>query len=125
MDILKTIHEATALMSIFGFMVRGQWMLRGSPRLQTKWVKIAPHINDTVLLVSAILLTMRVQQYPFIDNWLTAKLLALLLYIGLGMVALRLGKTRVVRISAFVMAIVTFAYIAGVALTRDAGLGLV
>jgi len=123
MDILKTIHETTALISISGFVVRGRWMLNGSARLQRKWVKVVPHINDSILLITAILLTIRLQQYPFVNNWLTAKLIALLLYIGLGMVALRLGSTLKIRIGAFGAAVLVFAYIAGVAVTRDVWLG--
>lgn len=123
MDILKTIHEAAALFSISGFVVRGRLMMNGSVYLQRKWVKVVPHINDTVLLTSAILLTIRLQQYPFVNNWLTAKFIALLLYIGLGMLALRFGSTLKIRVGAFVAAVLVFAYIAGVAVTRDVWLG--
>ena len=123
MDIVKTIHEATALLSISGFVVRGRWMLTASSYLQRKWVKLVPHIIDSMLLGSAILLSIRLQQYPFVNNWLTAKLLALLLYITLGMVALRFGKTIQVRATAFILAIMAFAYIAGVAFTHDVWLG--
>jgi uncharacterized membrane protein SirB2 len=125
MAIVKSIHMAAALLSISVFMVRGVWMMRQSPQLQRKWVKIAPHANDTVLLLSAIVLAVQVQQYPLVDSWLTAKLLALLLYIGLGLVALRLGRSLKVRMAAFALALVTFFYIVGVALSRDVWAGLV
>jgi uncharacterized membrane protein SirB2 len=105
--------------------MRGVWMMQQSPQLQRKWVKIAPHVNDTVLLLSAIVLAVQVQQYPFVDSWLTAKLLALLLYIGLGLVALRLGRSLRVRITAFALALVTFSYMVGVAVSRDVWAGLV
>lgn len=124
MDILKTIHMTTALVSISGFTVRGYWMLKQSERLQRKWVKVVPHINDTVLLVSAVFLSLRLHQYPFVNSWLTAKLLALLCYIGLGMVALRFGVTLKVRAGALTAAILTFVYIVGVAVSRDVAWGL-
>lgn len=123
MDVLKTIHVTAALISISGFVLRCVWMLRESPRLKMRWVRVAPHIVDTVLLVSAIMLALRIQQYPLTDSWLTAKVIALLVYIGLGMVALRFGKTPKTRTSACVLAILVFVYILAVAVTRDFTLG--
>jgi uncharacterized membrane protein SirB2 len=117
--IIKLIHVTTAFISITGFTVRGIWMLRDSPRLQQKWVKVLPHVNDTVLLVSAIVLAIQLQQIPFVDGWLTAKVLGLLAYIGLGMVALRFGKTKRVKALAFFSAITVFVYIVLVAVTKN------
>ena len=59
------------------------------------------------------------QQYPFVAGWLTAKLLALVAYIGLGLVALRLGPTRAVRAVAFIAAVTAFGYMLAVAFTRS------
>lgn len=118
-NIIKTVHIATAFISITGFTIRGIWMFRDSPRLQQKWVKVAPHVNDSVLLLSAIILAFQLNQAPFVQVWLTAKVLGLLLYIGLGMVALRLGKTKRVKALAFLSAIVVFVYIVLVALTKN------
>ncbi len=53
-----------------------------------QWLRIAPHLNDTLLLAAAIALAAMSAQYPFVQGWLTAKLLALLAYIALGRVAL-------------------------------------
>ena len=117
MDALKLIHVTTALLSISGFVVRGMWMLRQSPMLQQKWVRIAPHINDTVLLLSALSLIW-VRQYPLSSDWLLAKIFALLLYILLGFIALRLGKSQIAKVLAFAAAIVTFSYIVLVAVTK-------
>ncbi|MGD8595290.1 MAG: SirB2 family protein [Gammaproteobacteria bacterium] len=124
MGIIKTIHVATALISITGFTIRGIWMLRDSPLLLQKWVRIVPHINDTVLLLSAIILAVQINQAPLVQGWLTAKVLGLLVYIGLGMVALRFGKTKPVKALAFLSAIVVFVYIVLVALTKNPLLSL-
>jgi uncharacterized membrane protein SirB2 len=78
-----------------------------------------------VLLGAAISLAWRSQQYPFAQNWLSAKVVALLVYIGLGSLALRAGASRAVQRSAFVGALLTVAYIVGVAWTRSASLGLI
>jgi len=99
-------------------------MLRDSQRLRAKWVKIAPHINDTVLLTSAIILAVQMNQAPFVHGWLTAKVLGLLLYIGLGMLALRFAKTKPVKALAFLSAIAVFVYIVLVAVTKNPLLSL-
>jgi uncharacterized membrane protein SirB2 len=116
---LKHLHMLCALLSLAGFTLRGIWMLADSPMLQKKFVRIAPHIIDTLLLVTAFWLAFTISQYPFFTGWLTAKLLALIVYIVLGMIALKKGKTKAMRGVAFVLALVTFAYIFGVARTKD------
>ncbi|MEW9899185.1 SirB2 family protein [Chitinivorax sp. PXF-14] len=116
---IKHIHMLCAGISISLFITRGIWMLTDSPMLTRRWVKIAPHINDTLLLTAAITLAVWSHQYPFVMPWLTAKVLALLAYIGLGMVALKRGRSKPVRAGAFALALLTFAYIVAVALTRS------
>lgn len=116
---LKLIHVSSVILSYSLFMTRGIWMMRGSARLQQRWVKIMPHIVDTVLLASAISLAFLIKQYPLADAWLTAKVMGLLVYIGLGVVALRYGKNRIIKISAWVMAQIVFFYIVMVALTKS------
>lgn len=118
--VLKLIHVSCVVLSIAFFLVRGVWMLGDSPRLGQRWVRTLPHVVDTVLLGSAILLALSLRQYPFVNGWLTAKLLALLSYIGLGTIAIRRGPTKGIRTAAWVAAIGVYAYIVSVALTRQA-----
>ena len=115
----KHLHMLCAILSITGFTLRGIWMLTDSPMLNKKFVRIAPHIIDTVLLLTAFSLAFLISQYPFFTGWLTAKLLGLIVYIVLGVIALKKGKTKAVRGVAFVLALATFAYIFGVARTKD------
>lgn len=93
-------------------------MLYGSTMLQQRWVKIVPHVVDTALLASALSMVFWSHQYPFVQPWLTAKVLGLIVYIMLGTFALKRGKTKAVRGWALVAALLTFAYIVMVALTR-------
>lgn len=116
---LKLIHVGSAILSISGFVARGVLMLRGSQLLDARFVKIAPHVVDTVLLSSAIALAWLTGQYPLVQPWLTAKVVALLVYIVLGVVALRRGSTQRVRATAFVFALCTVLYIVCVAITRQ------
>ncbi len=102
------------------FFVRGFWMMRESPLLGARWVRVLPHVVDTVLLASALSMAFMLRQYPFVAGWLTAKVLALCAYIVLGVIALRRGRTRATRIAAWLAAQGVFAYIVAVALTRSA-----
>lgn len=87
--------------------------------LRKTWVKVAPHCIDTVLLVSAIILVIRTQQFPGTHAWLSAKIIAVLAYIGLGMIALRWGRTHIIRVTAWWGALAVFLYIVAVAITRN------
>lgn len=116
---IKIFHMCCAALSISGFFVRGIWMLQQSAYLQHCYVRRLPHVIDTLLLVSALLMVVMSQQYLLQQNWLTAKVLALVVYVLLGMVALRCGKTRIIRISAWVAAMLVFFYIVAVAVSRN------
>jgi len=102
------------------FSIRGIWMLQESKCLHWHLVKIVPHVIDTILLVSGITLAIILHQYPGTHTWLTAKLLALLLYIVLGTIALKRGKTKTIRILAWLGALITFFYLITVALKKVA-----
>lgn len=115
---LKHIHMTFAMLSGLFFLLRGCWMVADSTLLQRRWVKIAPHLIDTLLLSSALGLAVWSSQYPFVQSWLTAKLAALLLYIVLGAVALKRGKTKAVRLAAFAGALAAFGYIVAVAFSK-------
>jgi uncharacterized membrane protein SirB2 len=117
--ILKLVHIVTALISIAAFIIRYIWMIQSSPMLQQRWIKITPHINDTFLLLSAIALVIFTAQYPIPATWLIAKIAALLLYILLGTIALKRGKTKHIRIIAGLLALLTFAYIVMVAFSKN------
>lgn len=116
---LRWLHVVLAIVSVSGFIVRGVWMLADSPLRQARFVRVAPHVVDTLLLLAGVALAWLSQQYPFAADWLTAKVLALLAYIGLGLVALRLGPTRAVRTVAFIAAVAVFGYMLAVAFTRS------
>ncbi|NBQ67554.1 MAG: regulator SirB [Nitrosomonadaceae bacterium] len=122
--LLKMIHVSSVILSYSLFFLRGVWLIRDSTNLRQRWVKILPHIIDTVLLTSAVFLAMTIQQNPLQDSWLTAKVAGLLLYIVLGMVAIRFGKTRRTKIIAWMAAQCVFIYIVLVAVTKSPVLGL-
>ena len=117
--ILKHLHVTCVVLSGLGFCLRGWWMLRESPLRQHRLTRILPHIVDTLLLGSALTMAWMSGQYPFVQGWLTAKLCGLLAYILLGMMALKRGRTQAIRARYFGLALVAYAYIVSVALTRS------
>jgi uncharacterized membrane protein SirB2 len=117
--IAKSIHVSCVILTFVLFFIRGVWVIVDSDLLQRKWAKRVPPVIDTILLASAIVLAVTIHQYPFVHSWLTAKVVAMFLYIGLGMLALTYGKTKTVRIGAWVAAQFCFAYIAAVAITKN------
>jgi uncharacterized membrane protein SirB2 len=116
---LKYLHVSCVILSYALFLVRGVWMMRGSPLLAQRWVRIVPHVVDTVLLASAIAMAVAIRQYPFTAPWLTAKLVGLIAYIALGMIALKRGRTKRVRLTAWVAAQFVFLYIVAVAINKN------
>lgn len=117
--VLKYLHVTCVVVSYTLFVLRGVWMLNVSPWLQCRWVKIAPHVNDTILLLSAVTLAVVTHRNPLVETWLAAKIVGLLVYIMLGFIAFRLGKTRRARVTAWILAQIVFAYIVSVALTKN------
>lgn len=116
---LKHFHITCVVLSGAGFALRGWWSITGSDLLRAKLTRRLPHIIDTGLLGSAITLAWMSGQYPFVQGWLTAKVLGLLAYIGLGMLALKPVRPPGVRLAAFLAALATFAYIVSVALSKN------
>jgi uncharacterized membrane protein SirB2 len=115
---LKHFHMGCAALSGSLFLLRGVWMMRASSMLQRRWVRVAPHVVDTLLLASALGLAIWSHQYPGQQPWLSAKVLALLGYIVLGSIALKRGRTTGQRQAAFAAALALFAYIVSVAVTK-------
>jgi uncharacterized membrane protein SirB2 len=116
---VKSLHVSAVVLSYALFFLRGVWMLQGSPRLGARWVRTVPHVVDTVLLAAAVVLVFMLRQYPFGTGWLTAKVIGLVVYIGLGTVALRRGRSQRVRLRAWIAAQAVFVYIVSVALTKN------
>lgn len=116
---IKHLHVTFATLSITLFILRGIWMMLESDLLRRRWARIVPHVVDTVLLGSAITMVVWSGQYPFVQHWLTAKVIALVVYIVLGAIALKRGKTKTVRIAAFAGALLVFSFIVTAAMTKQ------
>lgn len=116
---IRYVHIACAIISISGFILRGIWMLQGSGLLQSRLAKVVPHVVDSLLLLSALILLFMSDWSVLDHTWLQVKLLALLVYIGLGMMALKYAASRTSRLFSWLAAIGVFAYIVSVALAKS------
>lgn len=116
---IKHLHIACVVLSGSGFFLRGILMMTDSPLQRNRWVKILPHVNDTVLLVAALMLAAMAGWYPFVDAWITAKIFGLIAYIILGSLALKAGRSNAVRVASWLAALAVFGYIISVALRHD------
>lgn len=114
--VIKHLHMTTAALSLLFFVVRAGWSVRGAPILQRRWVRVLPHVNDTLLLTLGVVLMAMLGFWPHQHPWLAAKLVALLAYIGLGTVAIKRGRSPAVRAVAAAAAVATFTYMVGAAL---------
>jgi uncharacterized membrane protein SirB2 len=117
--LIKTIHQAAVVFSITGFFIRGLASLAGKKWVQSRWARTIPHGVDTVLLLSAITLAFMLRISPLSAPWLMAKVIGLMVYIGLGVVALRPRVGVITRAGSWIGALVTVGWIASVAITKN------
>jgi uncharacterized membrane protein SirB2 len=116
---VKSVHVGAVALTASLFILRCGWMIWSPARLTARWVRIVPHVIDTVLLLSGGWLAWRIGAAG-VDGWLSAKLVGLAAYIAIGMVALRRGRTLAVRIGAALAALLVLGYIVSVALSKSA-----
>jgi len=117
----KNLHILTVVLTVTLFLLRFYWLRRGSAMMTKRWVRILPHANDTLLLLTGVSLVMITHFYPFTPqgSWLTEKLLAVIIYIALGFVALsRRPRTDRTRWIAFLVALIALVTIIKLALTK-------
>lgn len=115
--IFKHLHITAVALSGLLFMIRGLWLLQGSAQLQAKWVKITPHVVDTVLLCSAIAMLVVSQQFPV---WVHVKITLLVVYIGLGLMAFKKAKTQGQKLTFLLAAVAVYVFLISVGLTKSA-----
>lgn len=121
---IKHLHIACVILSISGFCLRGFLLMQKSALARRRIFKVLPHVNDSLLLAAALALMVKLEQYPFVDGWLTAKVFGLIAYIILGAVALGAHHPPRVRLLAGMTAVAVFGWIVSVALTKNPWGGL-
>jgi uncharacterized membrane protein SirB2 len=116
---VKTVHEGTVALSFLGFFARGVGSLAQASWVRSGVARSVPHVVDSVLLLSALTLAWMLRINPAATPWLMAKIIGLVVYVGLGIVALRPGPPKSLQAAAWLAALVTFVYIVSVAITKS------
>lgn len=116
--LLKAVHQSAVALSIAGFAARGWGSFRGDAWVHWRAARTLPHVVDSVLLASGVTLAWSASLDPLTTPWLLTKLIALLVYIGLGVVALRPSLPLAWRTGAWILALATFGFIASVAISK-------
>ncbi|HET8551079.1 MAG TPA: SirB2 family protein [Gammaproteobacteria bacterium] len=116
---IKAFHMSCVALSVSLFAGRGIWIL-SQPRPLWRWLRVVPHIVDTLLLASGLTLAFLIRQYPFVNSgWLTAKVFGLIAYIILGVVVFRGARLKSARWLVWATALIVFGYIVSVAVTKQ------
>jgi uncharacterized membrane protein SirB2 len=116
---IKWLHITCAILSGSLFATRGAMMLAGWRAANHAALRYLSYAIDTTLLTAALMLVVIVHQYPFVQSWLTVKVLALVVYVVLGVHALRRGRTRRARAVYFLAALAVFGFIVSVAVAHS------
>ena len=115
---LKLIHVSCVTLSAIGFLLRGVSALYDARRARHAAVRATAHTIDTVLLASALAMAWQLGPSAWSMPWLQAKLGLLILYIGLGFVAMSQRPALRVRVLAFGLACLTYLAIVASALSK-------
>lgn len=122
---LKLLHISAVTVSFCGFVARGIGVLRGAPWVSRRATRRVADLVDTVLLLSAFGMLAVIQVWPWELPWLRAKIAGLVVYIALGVLALRptqpgsQPRPMHIRLACWVGALLVFGYIVSVALTKS------
>lgn len=116
---IKVVHQGMVALSLTGFFVRGAASLAGAGWVRTRTARTLPHVIDTMLLLSAVALAWMLRLAPGDAPWITAKIVGLVTYVALGVIALRPGRSLAIRTTAWLGALATAGWIVSVALTKN------
>jgi uncharacterized membrane protein SirB2 len=122
--LFKQLHVALALLTASSFCLRAYWMLGRSPHLHASRWRWLPHVVDTLLFATGLTMAIGLSISPLAHPWLAVKLLAIVVYIVIGSIALKRGRTRGQRVVALVLSLLVLVYIFAVALHHDPWVGL-
>jgi uncharacterized membrane protein SirB2 len=117
-QLIRELHVAFAYITLAGFVIRGLMSLAESPMRNASFLRIAPHVIDTLLLGFGIALAVMLSLSPFANGWLMAKIVGLLAYIGFGVMTMR-ARSRPLKIVGFIAAIASVGYIFAVAYSKQ------
>jgi len=114
---IKLIHIVFIFSSFISFTGRIALSVFKPSLLQNKLIKIAPHVIDTLLLLSGITLVVQGNWLAGEFGWILSKFILLVAYIGFGVMAMRCSGIK--RWIAFAAAVACFISIFIIAITKQ------
>jgi uncharacterized membrane protein SirB2 len=117
--VLKHLHQLAVTLSVAGFVLRGLASFAGAAWVRGRVARTLPHVIDTVLLASAIAMVALLRPEPGAATWIAAKVVGLVVYVALGMIALRPRFGLGTRVAAWVGALLVVTWIVSVALSKN------
>lgn len=121
--LLKQLHVALAVLTACSFCLRGLWMLARSAHSNASWTRWLPHLVDSLLLLTGVAMAIGLSISPLAHPWLAIKIAAIVVYIAIGSVALKRGRSYRQRAVAFVLSLMVLTYVFAVALSHDPWVG--
>lgn len=118
--LIKELHVTLAVLTAVLFIYRGMLMMVGSGSLHRKWLRIVPHVIDTFLLATGLWLAVSIYPAFYYQPWLVVKIIAIVVYILLGTIAIKRGRTKSIRLLALSGSLLVLAYIFAVAVYKTA-----
>ena len=112
---IKLLHMSLAMLSDTLFAVRGGFALGGARWPQALPVKLLSYAVDTALLSAAMMLLTILPWAMFANGWLVAKVGLVVVYVALGVFAMRPARDRRTRAVCYIAALLAFASIYGIA----------
>ena len=116
---IKLAHVAAVFASGALFLFRGLAVQSGKAWGMVAPVRYLSYSIDIVLLTAALMLLTVLPSAVFANGWLWLKLALLVVYVGLGTFAIKRGRTRTVRLTCFISALLVFAGMYVIARTHD------
>jgi uncharacterized membrane protein SirB2 len=122
--LLKQLHVVLGILTACSFCLRGYWMLVRSPKLDAPWTRRLPHVVDALLLLTGLTMAIGLGISPLAHPWLAAKLVAIVIYVVIGSVALKRGRTYPQRALALGISVLVLLYVFAAALSHDPLVGI-
>ncbi|ELR63426.1 Protein sirB2 [Photobacterium marinum] len=121
----KHLHMTAIALSVLLFVARYLMVMANSSLIEKKFLKVTPHVVDTLVLLTGIVLIFMTGFMPFTESgsWLTQKLSCVLAYIALGYFTLHHGKNKVFKTFAFLGSLGWVMAAAKIAVTKTSFLG--
>ena len=115
----KHLHMTLAVISIALFTLRFAWLMLNSEQLKRKWVKITPHVIDTLLLVLGVMMAVKLAINPVEQLWLGEKLIAVVAYIFTAMYTLKFARNKTMQIFGYLGAMGWVILVVRIAMTKE------